>query len=215
MKKISILIVLIAFSFSLSKAQIGKGRVFLGVSSTYGLAGTGSDLTTIGFSTMKSKSDTYGTSDAVKTTTFNLIPKVGYFVIENLAVGIDVNVATSSEKEGDYKNTQTLLSAGPFVRYYIPTEKVWPFAELGGSLGSLKNKYDSGTSDSESKSSANSIWGGAGIAVPVGNHVTFDGLVGYKSITVKDKENNDDNYRTIMGTVGIEVGITILLGAVD
>jgi len=215
MKNILVLIVLCACSFTFSKAQTGKGRVFVGVSSTYGMAGTGSDLMTLGFSSTKNKSDTYDDDDPSKTTSFNVLPKVGYFVIDNLAVGLDVNIATSTEKDGDYKTTQTLLSAGPFVRYYIPSEKVWPFAELGGSLGSIKYKYGSGSSDSENKSSANSIWGGVGMAVPVGNHVTFDVLAGYRSITLKDKEDNDDNYRTVMGTVGVEVGIIVLLGSVE
>ncbi len=215
MKKILVLTVLCACSFTFSKAQTGKGRVFMGVSSTYGLVGTGSDLMTLGFSSAKSKSDSYEDDDPTKTTSFNLVPKVGYFVIDNLAVGLDVNIAMSSEKDGDYKTTQTLLSAGPFVRYYIPAEKVWPFAELGGSIGSIKSKYGSGSSDAENKSSLNSIWGGVGMAVPVGNHVTFDVLAGYRSITHKDKENNDDNYRTVMGTVGVEVGIIVLLGPVE
>jgi hypothetical protein len=53
------------------------------------------------------------------------------------------------------------------------------------------------------------------MAVPVGNHVTFDVLAGYNSLTLKSKENNDDNDRIVFGTLGIKLGIIVLLGALE
>ena len=214
MKKVLLITAFCFLNFTFLKAQTNKGKVLLGVSSTLSLAGTGSDLMTLGYTTMKSKSDVdgYEDSDPNKTTSFNLLPKVGYFVIDNLAVGLDVNIALSSEKYGGSsdKYITNMLSIGPFVRYYITTEKVLPFFELGGAFGSLTNK--SSSNDSKNKSSVNSFGVGAGIAIPLGDRVTFDVLAGYSSLTIKEKENNDDNYRTVVGTIGLELGVIVFLG---
>ena len=58
--------------------------------------------------------------------------KLGFFVIDNLVLGLDLNIALSTVKYGgdNYESSQNLFSAGPFIRYYIPTSKVLPFFEL-------------------------------------------------------------------------------------
>lgn len=205
-------------SVGATKAQTNQGNILVGVSTTLSMAGTGSDLMNIGFSSMKYKSDASGFDepDADKTIGFNLLPKVGYFVIDNLAVGLDISTAYSKDTDGydDDTQTATIFSAGPFLRYYMPNEKVMPYVELGGSFGGVNSKYESGDGDydSDSKSSIMNFGGGIGIAAPLGNNVTFDFLAGYNSFTVKDKEDNDDNDRVVIGTLGIKFGFTIILG---
>lgn len=222
MKKITLLAVsLITISFGLLKAQTNQGKIIIGLSSTLSIAGTGSDLMNLGYSSVKNKSDADGfeESDPDKMTRINLVPKIGFFVADNFAVGLDLNVAFSSSKDGEDndKYSQTLLSVGPFVRYYIPTSKVLPFFELSGSFGTIKNKYDysdnTNWEDEESKSNILSFGGGFGLAAPLGERVMFDVLAGYNSLTIKDKEDNEDNDRTVIGTLGIKLGFTILLGA--
>ena len=224
MKKMIAVFVLCAFAYSLSLGQTSKGRVLLGVSSNFSIpgigneiTGSGSNLLTIGHTTVKSKSDSFDDSDPTKITGLNLLPKIGFFVIDNLAVGLDINLATTTSKSGssDDKYTMSLLSAGPFVRYYIPSENVLPFFEAGGSFGAITTKYKSGGNESKDKSGANTFWGGVGLAVPVGDRVTFDVLAGYNSLTIKDKEDNDDNYRTIVGTLGIKIGVIVFLGSIE
>jgi hypothetical protein len=212
---------MLTISAGLVNAQTNQGNVLLGVTSTLSIAGAGSDLMNIGFSSVKQKSDADGfeESDPDKMTSINLMPKVGYFVVDNFAVGLDLNIGVSSTQYGENedKSSQTLLAVGPFARYYIPTAKVLPFIELSGSVGAIKSKYDlsdnSFWEDSEFKSSVMSIGGGIGLAAPLGERVTFDVLAGYNSLTVKDKENNDDNERTVIGTLGLKIGFTIFLGA--
>ena len=175
----------------------------------------------LGFSSIKNKSDADGfeESDPFKMTCINLLPKVGYFVVDNLALGLDVKISLSSEKYGgdNDKYSTRVFSAGPFVRYYIPTPKVLPFFEISGSFGAInyKNDYSDNTywEDTENKSSVMSFGGGIGLAAPLGEKVTFDIMAGYDSLTVKDKEDNDDNYRTVIGTLGLKIGFTILLGS--
>jgi hypothetical protein len=222
MKKITILAVcLVTISFGLLKGQTNQRKVLLGLSSTLSLVGTGSDLMNLGYSSVKNKSDADGfeESNPYKISSINLLPKVGYFVADNFAIGLDLNIALSSTKYGEDNNkyTQTLFNVGPFVRYYIPTSKVLPYFEISGSFGEINNKYDFGDNtymeDVENKASVMSIGGGIGLAAPLGERVTLDVLAGYNSLTVKTKENNEDNDRSVSGTIGIKIGFTILLGS--
>ena len=217
-KKLLFAVIFLTINVGLLIAQTNQGNVLVGVSSTLSLAGTGSDLMNLGFSSVKYKSDAdgYDEPDADKMTNINLLPKFGYFFIDNLALGLGVNIALSTNKDGEDndKYSQTLLSVEPFMRYYIPTAKVFPFFELSGSFGSIKNKFESDDwGDEEYESSVMSIGGGVGIAAPLGDKVTFDVMAGYNSLTVKDKEDNDDNDRTVIGTFGLKLGFTILLGS--
>jgi hypothetical protein len=222
MKKVTLFtVILCAISFGVLNAQTNQGKVLIGVSSTLSLAGAGSELMNLGYSSMTEKSDAddFVESEPFKMTSINLLPKAGYFVIENLALGLDAKISMSMEKEaGDSDKSSTrVFSVGPFARYYIPTSKVLPFFEISGSIGAINYKYDyadnSNWEDTEYKSGVISFGGGIGLAAPLGEKVTIDILAGYDSITVKDKEDNDDNYRSAIGTLGLKIGFTILLGS--
>jgi len=198
-------------------AQTNKGNILVGVSSTLNLTGTGTDLMNLGYTSVKYKSDATGYTEPKpdKTFSINLSPKVGYFVADNMALGLDVNMAVSNEKDGENsaKYNQTLFCAGPFVRYYIPTSKVLPFFELSGAYGSLKSKYDSDSFNDTYTSSILAFGGGIGLAAPLGEKVTFDVLAGYNSLILKSKKDNPDNERTIIGTLGLKIGFTFFLGS--
>lgn len=189
----------------------------MGVSSTFSIAGTAPDLMSVGFMSLKYKSDEegYEEPDPDKITSFNLVPKIGFLVINNLAVGLDLSFSFNAYKDGYYdsKVTETLFAAGPFVRYYFPVDKVKPFIEAGGAFGLLNEKYEyEGDSDTD-KGGIWNLGGGVGMAVPIGDQVTFDGLMGFNSLVRKDKENNPDNERYVFNTFGLRIGFVVLLGS--
>lgn len=213
MKRLPFLTIgLIAINIGLLNAQIDQGKVLVGLSS-------GSDIFDLGYTTAKTKSDADGSEEADKSFSVNFQPKMGYFIIDNLAIGLDLNVGFSKYKTGsdNDKFTSTSLSAGPFVRYYIPTSKVLPFFELSGSVGTFKNKYDFSDNtyqeDDESKTGIVSFGGGIGLAAPLGERVVVDILAGYNSFTYKQKQDNEDNERTTNGTIGLKVGFILILGS--
>ncbi|KAF5033826.1 Outer membrane protein beta-barrel domain protein [anaerobic digester metagenome] len=202
--------------------QTEKGKMLLGISSRYSLLPLEEglsypDMMTLGFSTITFKSDDNndGDSETLNYNCFNFTPKFGYFVIDNLALGLDMNIGMSSMKESneffEYSSNGILLSAGPFLRYYFPVQKVLPYIEAGATLGSSKTTYESGSENDEYKSSLNSVAGGVGIAALLGDKVSFDFMVGYISMTMKDKENNPDNERVIIGTLGLKFGVVLFL----
>ena len=47
--------------------------------------------------------------------------------------------------------------------------------------------------------------------MPLGEEVSFDTLLGYQSFILKAKEDNEDNVREIIGTIGLKPGLTIFL----
>ena len=191
MKKTSILTIgLFVLSIGLLNAQTSQGNYLLDLSS---------NAFAIQFMTSKTKSDSYE-SDADKYLTLNLSPKAGYFVIDNLAVGLGVVFTFMAYDLGNENNTRTSISAGPFVRYYVPTSTVLPFAELGCSFGT------------QTFNTIIQYGGGIGLAVPLTNKVMVDAMLGYQSSTYKDKDNTD-NLKIIMGSLQLNIGFVIFLGS--
>jgi outer membrane protein len=216
MKRIIMLFTVLSFfSLTVLEGQINQGRVLVGVATSINYMSFGSDFMNLGFTTVKQKSNApgYVEPDAEKTTTINLLPKVGYFIIDNLVVGLDLSVSSYTAKySSDSKSTMTYLGVGPFIRYYIPGTSVMPFFEIGGLLGTLNEKYTSGSYSDSYKYGMMSIGGGAGMAVKLGDKVMFDIMAGYNSMTEKEKENNENNVRTVYGTLGIKLGFVCILG---
>ena len=217
MKKITMVITLMCFfAFSVSEAQIRSGRSLIGVSTSFSYINYGSDLMSLGFSTIKYKANLLASvdPDVTKVTTLNLLPKFGYFIINNLAVGLNMYIGTSTDKpkSGGKYNT-TSFGLGPFIRYYISGSKVMPFFEISSLFGSETNKYEDPYSSSSNKNSLTSFGGGAGLAVKLGDKVTFDMMAGYNSSSEKAKENNPNDARTVQGTIAFKLGFTVLLGS--
>ncbi|HJX71383.1 MAG TPA: outer membrane beta-barrel protein [Bacteroidales bacterium] len=218
MKKLLILITACCiFSLLSMNAQISQGKILIGMSSSVSILGTGSNLLSIGFSSIKYKSDASGYEEPEpdKLTQIVLLPRAGYMITDNLALGLDLDIALYKTEDGESGSTSqwTIMSVGPFARLYFPMEKVNLFLEAGGTIGSLNSKYNSDSYDSESKMSIISYGGGIGMVVPLGEKVTFDVLAGYNSYISKDKDDNEDNERDITGTIGIKFGFLVFLGS--
>ncbi|MFO7613287.1 MAG: outer membrane beta-barrel protein [Bacteroidales bacterium] len=221
MKKIaSIIIVLCFFAQGGVNAQTEKGKLLVGVSSRtsfgiYNFTPCTPDLMSVGFSTVKYKDDNGTDEGKDKFTSLNISPRIGYFVVNNLALGLDLNLSylNVGDTESDYNTQITTFTAGPFVRYYIPTGKVKPFVEAGGAFGNLVYKWDGWEGEEEKmKHSLTMFNGGVGLAVPIGSRASFDTMISYNSLTIKEKEDNPENSREIIGTFGIRFGLTVSLG---
>ncbi|MCB0631617.1 MAG: hypothetical protein R2824_21530 [Saprospiraceae bacterium] len=222
MKKLLLTTVIMLFAgVGLVMAQLDRGNVMAGISSTIDLIGNGPSLMSIGYTTIQYKedSDGYTAGDPDKMTRINLSPRVGFFVVDNLLLGADLSYAYSKTKDGaddiyasDY--SETLFSVGPFVRYYVPFNRAWPFVELSGSIGSIISKSDyrdnSIVDDSKYTNDILALGGGLGLAVPIGEKVVFDALAGYSFLQYK-YDDSEYNERMEFGTIGLKLGFTLLL----
>lgn len=117
------------FAFGFANAQesneegFGKGSMFL--------SGT------VSFGTTDLKS-----MDA-KETSFVVAPKFGYFVSENIAVGLGLGFGNSKieANNSNQKLENKTTSFGAFGRYYLKTSKFAPFAELNVNYATINTEY--------------------------------------------------------------------------
>jgi len=73
----------------------------------------------IGFSSENTQFDTSSNQENYKSNGFSILPKIGYFLSENLAVGVGFTYSTYRQKSGStIQNKNLNYSFGPFVRYY-------------------------------------------------------------------------------------------------
>jgi len=207
MKKLCLLIpVICLLSLQQISAQLEKGNMLISLTSTIGLGDFGTDLLNVGMTTEKIKYGGTDGSSSYSTFGFNLLPRGGYFVIDNLAVGADLLVGFSSEKSksSDYKYSETTLAIGPFGRYYFPMDKINPFVEANVGFGTWKQKYSNGTT-TDNKEGLLLFGIGAGAGKSLGENVMIEALVGYSSQTWKDEDDTKYTY----GTIGIKIGFTM------
>ncbi|MFD2914391.1 outer membrane beta-barrel protein [Psychroserpens luteus] len=76
----------------------------------------------------------------LKTNSFNFSPKAGYFVSENIAVGVALGVTTSKLEEPGFEDLKgNMFEAGVFGRYYFtPAKQFSIFGELGANYETSK-----------------------------------------------------------------------------
>ena len=220
MKKKALILTLAIISVNciILSAQTGKGKFLIGELTSFKEFGTDKiGLMAIGFTSSQSKSDPDRDDNSVKNNTFsiNLLPRVGYFVIDNLALGLDFVIFSSFRRTSNdaAKFNLALFSVGPFVRYYIPTKKVLPFAEINYSIGSEKlvSRTELNGEERTFKYAVKFYGLGLGVAIPLGEKVSFDALVGYQNYINKFREDETNN-RIVAGTVGLKLGFTVFLG---
>ncbi len=82
----------------------------------------------------------------VKTSGFEIEPKIGYFVSENIAIGAKVGYASNKSKvSGTDTDDDTAMSVGVFGRYYTtPSSQFSLFGQLGFDYISIKDNMPAG-----------------------------------------------------------------------
>lgn len=213
-KTFILIFIIISADTGFLSAQTTKGTFLLAEMTSIDVVGYYAQSSlNLGWTTYKSKNDSGDESDPIKAFSINLIPRVGYFVVDNLVLGLDfdINYARSKRQDSDFIYKSTLFTTGPFIRYYIPTQRLLPFAEINYSIGSNVYKWTDEIGEGGNKNQVQQFGFGIGMGFPLGEKVSFDTLIGYQSHIVKAKENNEDNARDIIGSIGLRLGLTIFL----
>lgn len=190
-----------------------KGSIIGGMSSSISLSGENKNFFSLGYTKQKNEYrntiiDSYTTG--VKTIYLNLSPKIGYFFVNNLAIGLDINTGFTHSKTDLSKTTNTFLATGPFLRYYIPNKKIQPFAEIASSFGFMNTETEWNlfgiSNDQKWKYNTTYLFGGVGINLAISGRVGFDILAGYNNFTNKTEMGKINTQ-----TYGIRVGMIFLL----
>ena len=179
MKKI-ILTVAAVFAFGFANAQdkkessegFSKGDVFVSGAVSFGSDKTGD----------------------FKENSFEIAPKVGYFVSDNVAIGASVGLSTLKFDNGTTDATNSGTSFGAFGRYYFtPASKFSLFAELGVDYTSNDIEFDpeSGTVFSSSFENKELGFGlGAGLNYFVSSNFSIEAGVAVLGFSSNDNGGN-------------------------
>jgi hypothetical protein len=212
MKKIALSTFLAAATIFGANAQTSQGTLFFGG----GLGFSSSSQK----ATAKSGGTTVET-DGEKSTEFSIVPGVGYFVADKLAIGLDLSVSTSSVKTpdpgpgnaGDYEKVSgTTFAFRPYARKY------WMLADNFGFTGTLGVGVGFGSSKVETKSGNTTVTNDGpkvtnleigvtpGLVFFPTNKVGLEanfGFVGYSSTTAKTDLGGGGERKVNSSTIGL------------
>jgi hypothetical protein len=147
-------------------------------------------------------------------------PEYGRFVINNLCVGLNLSlllsettVKSSTSPTEQHSNTRG-ITAGPFVRYYVPaTEKLYGVFGAGYNWGQTRTEADytfPGDAPSTYKyRSGTSVFDlSAGLAYFLNPNTSIEGTIGYTNTHAKDRVSN---IVTKTQQYGLGIGLRIFL----
>lgn len=150
-----------------------------------------------------------------ETSTFTFSPKAGYFVTENIAVGINLGYTSQTETEedglGDTFDTDTnTLEVGAFGRYYFtPARNFSFFGQLAVGMTSSKTEVEG--VDGEYKENGFNLGLAPGISYFVSEHIALEatfGLLGYNTSEPDvDGAESTDNFNIGANFNDINFGI--------
>jgi outer membrane protein len=193
MKKILTLLIGVAMSTA-GYAQFSKGTIMAGGSLS------------ASFKTNKMEAGNTTTTTG-NTNSINVFPQVGYFVMDNLAVGagIDLSSSTTKSKGSNNKTTTSSTSLAPFARYYY--HKLYGQFAFDIGTGNVKNTTGNTTTDNKFTTAGWNL--AVGYAYLLNEHVAVEPQIGYSSFSQKDKITGN---RNINSGLFINIGLQIYLG---
>lgn len=200
-KILSIGFVLFSLGFT-ANAQTEQGHLLIGGESK------------LNFTSLNSKWKTDDDSgDVGKTTNLDFSPQIGFFVADGLALGIEIPISYSSEKDEDEnKYNSTSMAFAPFLKYYFGSGNIKPYFQGEFGIGNLNMKYEPASGTSDDASAGMFLYQvGGGIGVFLNEKVSLDFGLGYSSVSIKPDEDNDINYQNISSGFGLGIGIVVIL----
>lgn len=176
-------------------AQTEKGSILIGGSSS------------LNFTSLSGKVESGNYSgDGSKISSLELSPGAGYFIFNNLAVGVQFSLSSASEKEIGDKYTESTTMLFPFARLYFGKSNIKPFVQAAYGPGWQKWQYNDNDKERENLTGYELT---GGLAFFLNRNISFDISLGYASATAKftDYRNVDIN-STASGTGG-NIGFSI------
>ena len=131
------------------------------------------------------------------TTVIELLPEAGYFIIDDLGVGLNIIYSKTSQNSASF----TEFGIGPWARYYVYQAA---FVQAGFLAESLTIDGDFG----QAKSTGTRIEGGLGYSAWLADAVALEPMV-YVNL-LKSKDENEEPVNTT--TLGLRIGLKIFIG---
>ena len=141
------------------------------------------------------------TTQDQKSSQFQFLPSAGYFVADNLAVGVNVDLSTSKTETGNATSKYSSFTAGPFARYYMFTsnEKFAFTGEAGVNFGGTKFTPNTGN---ETKGSSLNVYISPGFTYFLSEKWGLDFQLQGISFSSTDPNKNVDNDKSNSVSIG-------------
>lgn len=198
-----LLIVLFFLSVtSMLFAQTEQWNILVSGSSSFELSGQSS----------KTKADD-GDGDPTKYFDFSFYPLAAIFVIDNLAVGLQLPSGVSRSKyTDDTKYVNTWIIFAPLARYYFLSDNIRPFGQVLFGGGADTDSYiDTDGSKTKERYSALKFNAGGGVDWFISEKVAIEATLAYDFYRTKRQENNAENSRRVSNSIDFGIGITVIL----
>lgn len=193
MKKLLILISLFVLITNFAFSQTDKGRFLIGAGSKLEFNNIETD---------------FGGSENISSSELTFAPRIGYFVIDNLNIGIMLPITYQSQEYDEEDRSVLSLAIAPYVQYYFLEDNFKPF--IYGSLGVGTSSIESSTFYGNNGADANMFLYelGAGCSYFINRYVAIEAALGYHNETYDYDENVDE---TTMSGIRFEIGFSVLL----
>ena len=155
-----------------------------------------------------------------KTSTFNFTPRVGYFVNNNIAIGVAFGYSSQKDERGGYyydplvddyfayEQKRTSIDVGAFGRYYFtPSSKFSIFGQLGASYQFSKFEY-AADYGGETKTNGFVVAVAPGINYFISSHFALEATFGILSYTTS-KPDYDAMFADETSTNSFEFGLNL------
>ncbi|MCG8699238.1 MAG: outer membrane beta-barrel protein [Bacteroidales bacterium] len=169
-----------------------------------------------GKSTIKNDDDP---DNSVSGTYFSLAPKAGYFILDGLAVGVKMTLATSNRSWDNYDSKSNDFDFGPFVNYYFGQGNIIPFAGVDFGMGGSKEKttLEQITGNVTTKVTTENKYRdfyynlNGGLAIMLGEKASID--IGLRIGGAREKQTNDNtnNEKTNSFNANFFGGVSVYL----
>jgi hypothetical protein len=186
--KTSFLLGLMTCLCAVATAQTEKGNFLIGSSS-------GSNFAIYSLNVENS----FSNEDSWKLSTFGFNSGAGYFISNNLVMGLQFSLNYSSEKEDENKYTELTRMFLPFARLYFGSKNMKPFVQAAYGMGLNRT--------SEHYKEEEYVTGyeiDGGLAFFFNKNISLDFIVGYGSLTLENDDRKSSG-RGIGGNIGISV----------
>jgi outer membrane protein len=193
--KMSFVLFILTGLATVATAQAEKGNFLLG----------GSGSLDFGLLSLKLESDNIS-EDVGKMSNLEFTPGAGYFIANNLAVGLEFSLSRVSEKEDGDRYTETTTMLLPFARLYFGKSNVKPFVQAAVGPGWQKWGYKN---DKETENLTGYEVGG-GLAVFVRQNISLDISLGYAAATAKITDYRNLEWKSTASGIGGSIGFSFL-----
>jgi len=198
MRKVFLLAIALAFT-NVILAQTEQGKFVL------------SGATGLQFISSNIEYEYNGQSDGdYDVSSFSFMPGVGYFVMDNLAVGLTANFTSTTQKDQGDKYTVSSTMLLPSALYYFPVEGQFkPLLQVGAGLMSTKEKYSYDGDSDEDKMSGLALNFGGGAAYFINDYVSLNFGLSYTMANLKDSDDSD--WVQKQGNFAANIGLSVFL----